>query len=552
MNILEIGIVLAVVAIILLILPSLQKKTSKGADEVAKDSKKGADVKEAKKSKRELKKSSALLGKSKEVQTPEDAKATKAAKPKKGFKAKIELKNAAVRQAHEPKKKGSTKGLTAVSATDPDLDDALLGDSVQSLMPEITPEEPMPEIKPEGTATENAYSAPAISTEETMVSEDTHEEKKSAALGIKRRRSRKAITSIEPAETEAPPVIEMGDEPVIHSNRVRKKLNTDIPDETKTEITQGISFEGSDTSVGTSDIDELFENSSLSDEDFKKMMFGEIAPTKLSTGVPNTANGESLADEFWGGEAVSDAQADEVHESTSDVGKESQVAEPEITEPTEPEVTATESEPEEQTAEPTEPEVAASEPIESEVAASASEPEEQAADPTDTFVPGSVDMSAPRGLKFRDRDSVNKASEVLPEVYEPHTSGEEVHVTVSQPDTKAPNACEYGLEIYNGAVYSGDKLIPWNTRYEVLVREGEELTVDTGVGIQVPDGYHIRLVPNKYLQDKFGLKLVSEPELTALDAAYFIKFKVAGLSMTSYIAKNQSLVYVQVYKINQE
>lgn len=542
MNILEIGIVFAVVAIILLMLPSLQKKPSEGANEVTKDSKKGADVKEAKKSKRELKKPSALLGKSKEVQPSEDVKTTKAAKPKKGFKAKIELKNAAVRQAHEPKKKGSTKGLTAVSAIDPDLDDALLGDSVQSLMPEITPEEPMPEIKPEEPAKESACSAPAISTEETMVSEDTHEEKKSAALGIKRRRSRKAITSIEPAETAVPPVIEMGDEPVIHSNRVRKKLNTDIPDETKTEITQGISFEGSDTSIGTSDIDELFENSSLSDEDFKKMMFGEIAPTKLSTGVPNTANGESLADEFWGGEAEGNTQVKEVSESTPEVAKESQVAEaeitestePEITESTEPEVAVSESEPEEQTAEPE------------------SEPEEQAADQTDTFVPGSVDMSAPRGLKFRDRDSVRKASEVLPEVYEPHTSGEEVHVTVSQPDTKAPNACEYGLEIYNGAVYSGDKLIPWNTRYEVLVKEGEELTVDTGVGIQIPEGYHIRLVPNKYLQDKFGLKLVSEPELTALDAAYFIKFKVAGLSMTSYIAKNQSLVYVQVYKINQE
>ena len=153
-------------------------------------------------------------------------------------------------------------------------------------------------------------------------------------------------------------------------------------------------------------------------------------------------------------------------------------------------------------------------------------------------------------MKFRERTHTKKVSECLPVEVVPKCEDDRVQVIIESANVKPPVRGENGtLELFNSHVYKHGTTVPWDIRFEVPLVTDEEVTVDTGVGIRVPRGYGIKLIPVDNMQIKFGLELISPENLSQREAAYSIKFTVKASRIVSYVAKNQPLVMAKIFRI---
>lgn len=406
-------------------------------------------------------------------------------------------------------------------------------------------------------------------------------------------------SSAETAE-EPKPVIKMDSEPVVRSNRVRKKLHPEskVVEEKQDDV--GISFLGTEmqsippTFNGIFDDPELFAQSqsnaaSMADllrgdyekeeaNDSAKIATESVVATidvpqvssdlePMKTKIPDSAEAQATAqkeaekptnegiipteeevskNDTVATESTAEQPADNVEaaleESDNAVLLEDAVDESEagsIEEAAEP------AEPvEEPTEEPVE------EPASPRFNISRGEPIKGIKHEVDTFIPGSVSMHKPTGLKFRERTHTKKVSECLPVEVVPKCEDDRVQVIIESANVKPPVRGENGtLALFNSHVYKQGTTVPWDIRFEVPLVTDEEVTVDTGVGIRVPRGYGIKLIPVDNMQIKFGLELVSPENLSQREAAYSIKFTVKASQIVSYVAKNQPLVMAKIFRI---
>lgn len=492
----------------------------------------------------------------------------------------------------ELKAKKSSKGKHVQKAEEPDLSDEDLF-SEEFSMPEADASSmSMQQVTDE----ETAEHAPA--DESTYYGEHAPADELAEAS---------AESSIEPsAETaeESKPVIKMDSEPVVRSNRVRKKLHPEskVVEEKQDDV--GISFLGTEmqsmppTFNGIFDDPELFAQSQSNAAAMADLLRGnyekeeandsaKVATEKVvaTIDVPQVSSAlepmkKELSD-LAEAEVTAQKEAEKLAnegivtteeevnkndsvatESTAEQPTNSVETAPEENDNTVPSKDAgdePESEPVEEVAEPEEPveeqaEEQAEEPVEEPVSPrfniSRGEPIKGIKHEVDTFIPGSVSMHKPTGLKFRERTHTKKVSECLPVEVVPKCEDDRVQVIIESANVKPPVRGENGtLELFNSHVYKQGTTVPWDIRFEVPLVTDEEVTVDTGVGIRVPRGYGIKLIPVDNMQIKFGLELVSPENLSQREAAYSIKFTVKASQIVSYVAKNQPLVMAKIFRI---
>lgn len=492
----------------------------------------------------------------------------------------------------ELKAKKSSKGKHVQKAEEPELSDEDLF-SEEFSMPEADASSmSMQQVTDE----ETAEHAPA--DESTYYGEHAPADELAEAS---------AESSIEPsAETaeESKPVIKMDSEPVVRSNRVRKKLHPEskVVEEKQDDV--GISFLGTEmqsmppTFNGIFDDPELFAQSQSNAAAMADLLRGnyekeeandsaKVATEKVvaTIDVPQVSSAlepmkKELSD-LTEAEVTAQKEAEkltnegivpteeEVNKNDS-VATESTAEQPTNSVETAPEENNNtvpsedagdepESEPVEEVAEPEEPveeqaEEQAEEPVEEPVSPrfniSRGEPIKGIKHEIDTFIPGSVSMHKPTGLKFRERTHTKKVSECLPVEVVPKCEDDRVQVIIESANVKPPVRGENGtLALFNSHVYKQGTTVPWDIRFEVPLVTDEEVTVDTGVGIRVPRGYGIKLIPVDNMQIKFGLELVSPENLSQREAAYSIKFTVKASQIVSYVAKNQPLVMAKIFRI---
>ena len=173
---------------------------------------------------------------------------------------------------------------------------------------------------------------------------------------------------------------------------------------------------------------------------------------------------------------------------------------------------------------------------------------EEPAEPKDTFVPGSEHFDN-SGLQFASRPHLEKSTHLLPEELTPEESKDGIELTVESPNVKAPINNNGLIELYNSHIYKDGKPLPWDIRFEVQLKEDEELTVDTGVGIKLPNGFGIKIIPVENIESKFGLKVISSLDVSRLEAQYSLKFVIRSVGLSSYIAKNQPLIRLKIFRI---
>ena len=190
----------------------------------------------------------------------------------------------------------------------------------------------------------------------------------------------------------------------------------------------------------------------------------------------------------------------------------------------------------------------AEEPMEKSVEKSAEESIEESVEPKDTFVPGSEHFDN-SGLQFASRPHLEKATHLLPEELTPEESKDGIELIVESPNVKAPINNNGLIELYNSHIYKDGKPLPWDIRFEVQLKEDEELTVDTGVGIKLPNGFGIKIIPVENIESKFGLKVISSLDVSRLEAQYSLKFVIRSVGLSSYIAKNQPLIRLKIFRI---
>lgn len=457
-------------------------------------------------------------------------------KNKKAKKVDKSLKEKRVKESPRKQKKTKVNPRFAKKQGNvddiPDLDDAMLnlGAEVQE-MQQLQEDASAPAESKQST-----YGAPVESMHNAPEVEQDAEMAKGLEVDPKPKKPRfKQKKEEEIKEVKSAPVIQMAapeDEPVMHSNRVRKKLATEDPNKNKQEVVTGISFTGANDGLEATGVDDLFADPELSEENYKKMLFEATEDVNLTdNGISGIqAVPEEIEQVSADLEPIAAPTKEQVRESTESETK--NALQEFLDETTEEIKTVNETEINEESIAPIEP----------------AESVEQA-EPTDDFVPGSVSLLKSTGLKFRKRESTVKASEALPTDFVPHSNDSQVHVILGDASIKKPVQVNNSIEIYNSGVYKDSKIVPWDIRYEVCVKEGETVTVDTGVGIQVPVGYGVRIVPVENLESKFGLVFSSDENINIRDAAYSIKFNVTGTGYASYVAKNQPLVRIKVFRI---
>ena len=169
-------------------------------------------------------------------------------------------------------------------------------------------------------------------------------------------------------------------------------------------------------------------------------------------------------------------------------------------------------------------------------------------EPKDTFVPGSEHFDN-SGLQFASRPHLEKSVHLLPEELTPIESKDGIELNVESPNVKAPVNNNGLIELYNSHIYKDGKPLPWDIRFEVQLKEDEELTVDTGVGIKLPNGFGIKIIPVENIESKFGLKVISSLDVSRLEAQYSLKFVIRSVGLSSYIAKNQPLIRLKIFRI---
>lgn len=347
---------------------------------------------------------------------------------------------------------------------------------------------------------------------------------------------------------EKKPEIKMDSEEPVKSTRMRKKLVQESAAEVKKDdTTSGMQFIGADVQgIETPSIDDLFADPSVNENNYQDMLFKatkEITPDAdaIAIGMPTIK--EEKTD-------IPKEEPEQVSEDLEPIGKENIANEPlkdtveksmkklveepakESTE--DPAEKSTEESVEEYTEEP------ANKPAEESI----EEPEE----PKDTFVPGSEHFDN-SGLQFASRPHLEKATHLLPKELTPEESKDGIELTVESPNVKAPINNKGLIELYNSHIYKDGKPLPWDIRFEVQLKEDEELTVDTGVGIKLPNGFGIKIIPVENIESKFGLKVISSLDVSRLEAQYSLKFVIRSIGLSSYIAKNQPLIRLKIFRI---
>lgn len=351
--------------------------------------------------------------------------------------------------------------------------------------------------------------------------------------------------SSEVTSNEGKPEIKMDSEEPVKSTRMRKKLVQESVAEVKKDDTiSGMQFIGADVQgIETPSIDDLFADPSVNENNYQDMLFKateEIMPDADATAIDMHAVKEEKP-------AIPEEEPEQVSEELEPIGKEEDTAN-ESVEASAEELTekATEDSVEESTEDPAEEstEDPADESTEDPVEESTEEP----AEPNDTFVPGSEHFDN-SGLQFASRPHLEKATHLLPEELTPEESKDGIELTVESPNVKAPINNKGLIELYNSHIYKDGKPLPWDIRFEVQLKEDEELTVDTGVGIKLPNGFGIKIIPVENIESKFGLKVISSLDVSRLEAQYSLKFVVRSVGLSSYIAKNQPLIRLKIFRI---
>ena len=351
--------------------------------------------------------------------------------------------------------------------------------------------------------------------------------------------------SSEVTSTEKKPEIKMDSEEPIKSTRMRKKLvQESVAEVKKDDTTSGMQFIGADVQgIETPSIDDLFADPSVNENNYQDMLFKatkEITPDAdaIAIGMPTIK--EEKTD-------IPKEEPEQVSEDLEPIGKEDTANEPveeasaeELTEASAEEITekATEDSVEESTEDS----------VEESTEESTEESDEEPAEPSDTFVPGSEHFDN-SGLQFASRPHLEKATHLLPEELTPEESKDGIELTVESPNVKAPINNKGLIELYNSHIYKDGKPLPWDIRFEVQLKEDEELTVDTGVGIKLPNGFGIKIIPVENIESKFGLKVISSLDVSRLEAQYSLKFVVRSVGLSSYIAKNQPLIRLKIFRI---
>lgn len=346
--------------------------------------------------------------------------------------------------------------------------------------------------------------------------------------------------SSEVTSTEKKPEIKMDSEEPIKSTRMRKKLvQESVAEVKKDDTTSGMQFIGADVQgIETPSIDDLFADPSVNENNYQDMLFKatkEIMPDSDATAIGMQTVKEEKPD-------VPKEEPEQVSEDLEPIGKEDTANEP-VEEPAEESTEEPAEEPTEESAEKLADgytEEFTEEPAEKSV----EEPEE----PEDTFVPGSEHFDN-SGLQFASRPHLEKATHLLPEELTPEESKDGIELTVESPNVKAPINNKGLIELYNSHIYKDGKPLPWDIRFEVQLKEDEELTVDTGVGIKLPNGFGIKIIPVENIESKFGLKVISSLDVSRLEAQYSLKFVIRSIGLSSYIAKNQPLIRLKIFRI---
>lgn len=346
--------------------------------------------------------------------------------------------------------------------------------------------------------------------------------------------------SSEVTSTEKKPEIKMDSEEPIKSTRMRKKLvQESVAEVKKDDTTSGMQFIGADVQgIETPSIDDLFADPSVNENNYQDMLFKatkEIMPDSDATAIGMQAVKEEKPD-------VPEEEPEQVSEDLEPIGKEDTANEP-VEEPAEGSTEEPAEEPTEESAEkPADgyTEEFTEEPAEKSV--------EEPAEPKDTFVPGSEHFDN-SGLQFASRPHLEKATHLLPEELTPEESKDGIELTVESPNVKAPINNKGLIELYNSHIYKDGKPLPWDIRFEVQLKEDEELTVDTGVGIKLPNGFGIKIIPVENIESKFGLKVISSLDVSRLEAQYSLKFVIRSVGLSSYIAKNQPLIRLKIFRI---
>lgn len=370
--------------------------------------------------------------------------------------------------------------------------------------------------------------------------------------------------SSEVTSNEEKPEIKMDSEKPVKSTRMRKKLvQESVTEVKKDDTTSGMQFIGADVQgIETPSIDDLFADPSVNENNYQDMLFKateEIMPDADATAIGMQAVKEEKPD-------VPKEEPEQVSEDLEPIGKENTANEPlkdpvekSTEEPAEKSANESTKEPVEEPADESigKPDKESTEdPVEKSTEESTEESAEkpveesieESAEPKDTFVPGSEHFDN-SGLQFASRPHLEKSTHLLPEELTPEESKDGIELTVESPNVKAPINNNGLIELYNSHIYKDGKPLPWDIRFEVQLKEDEELTVDTGVGIKLPNGFGIKIIPVENIESKFGLKVISSLDVSRLEAQYSLKFVVRSVGLSSYIAKNQPLIRLKIFRI---
>lgn len=347
---------------------------------------------------------------------------------------------------------------------------------------------------------------------------------------------------------EKKPEIKMDSEEPVKSTRMRKKLVQESAAEVKKDDTaSGMQFIGADVQgIETPSIDDLFADPSVNENNYQDMLFKatkEITPDAdaIAIGMPTIK--EEKTD-------IPKEEPEQVSEDLEPIGKENIANEP-LKDTVEKSMEELVEEPaKESTEDPAEKstEESVEEYTEEPANKPAKESIEKPVEPKDTFVPGSEHFDN-SGLQFASRPHLEKSTHLLPEELTPEESKDGIELTVESPNVKAPINNNGLIELYNSHIYKDGKPLPWDIRFEVQLKEDEELTVDTGVGIKLPNGFGIKIIPVENIESKFGLKVISSLDVSRLEAQYSLKFVIRSIGLSSYIAKNQPLIRLKIFRI---
>lgn len=350
--------------------------------------------------------------------------------------------------------------------------------------------------------------------------------------------------SSEVSSTEKKPEIKMDSEEPIKSTRMRKKLvQESVAEVKKDDTTSGMQFIGADVQgIETPSIDDLFADPSVNENNYQDMLFKatkEIMPDSDATAIGMQAVKEEKPD-------VPKEEPEQVSEDLEPIGKENTANKP-LKDTVEKSMEELVEEPAEESTEDS-VEKSTEELAEKPAKKPAEESIEKPADPNDTFVPGSEHFDN-SGLQFASRPHLEKSTHLLPEELTPEESKVGIELTVESPNVKIPINNNGLIELYNSHIYKDGKPLPWDIRFEVQLKEDEELTVDTGVGIKLPNGFGIKIIPVENIESKFGLKVISSLDVSRLEAQYSLKFVIRSVGLSSYIAKNQPLIRLKIFRI---